>query len=542
MDNWKLIRGPAGRAYRRALGQMEQCFYWDGQFAGTADTLQHIILRVDPATSNLENISRAWCVTKQRHPLLAARIEEHTYQEQDFVVEEQRLSSSLPGEISFDSVSSTDEAHEYADRIINGPRQITNDTLARLQVLRRTDDARAVHLLIQVAHLITDGMGNLALLRTLLEALSKPDIDVGSLEDRLWLARSSDAVKADKSQSVAKQRWHRIMGIVLVELRMAKHTGGHTLPRKVSAATPLTPARSRYLHTTFTPSESKKIIQSCREQRVTFGNAYHVLGQVAMTRVLHRLYLARQISPEEWFFRQREPFMPGGPLNQRPFLDPEWYSCGGASTVNLAISFFYNRLPAIPGGTRPGVEGQVPSHNQLLSRARFFYRARIMKAQANAFLRHPRHVDIHFARMPKRIESVAAHVEKWRALQRSDTSIGLSTQPISATEQAKGPNFVMAFGGSSMGSLESLLPLAYPPKSPQPTIEVMASHTRLRTRPMELYLGAATFRGELNLYVHYDGNVYEDALVREWLDEIRSAVRWYLDGVDHGQDGIMAKL
>lgn len=46
--------------------------------------------------------------------------------------------------------------------------------------------------------------------------------------------------------------------------------------------------------------------------------------------------------------------------------------------------------------------------------------------------------------------------------------------------------------------------------------------------PAELYLGAATSRGRMNLYVRYDGNVFEEGVVTEWLDEVREAVLWYL--------------
>ena len=30
------------------------------------------------------------------------------------------------------------------------------------------------------------------------------------------------------------------------------------------------------------------------------------------------------------------------------------------------------------------------------------------------------------------------------------------------------------------------------------------------------------------MYVQYDGNVFEDGVVREWLDEVKEAVLWYL--------------
>ena len=75
-----------------------------------------------------------------------------------------------------------------------------------------------------------------------------------------------------------------------------------------------------------------------------------------------------------------------------------------------------------------------------------------MTFQANAFIRHPRHIDINYARLPIRVAGAAVQVERWRAIQRSGAS-DLSTEPIPAIDQAKGPNFVMAFGGSSMGNV-----------------------------------------------------------------------------------------
>ena len=50
----------------------------------------------------------------------------------------------------------------------------------------------------------------------------------------------------------------------------------------------------------------------------------------------------------------------------------------------------------------------------------------------------------------------------------------------------------------------------------------------LYTHPAELYLGALTSRGELCMFIYYDRNVYEDEVVKEWSDEVKGAVMWYL--------------
>lgn len=59
-------------------------------------------------------------------------------------------------------------------------------------------------------------------------------------------------------------------------------------------------------------------------------------------------------------------------------------------------------------------------------------------------------------------------------------------------------------------------------------LELMASASRLRCRPSELYLGAATVQQRLHIYVCWDSNVYEDDIVAEWLEEVKIAIEFYL--------------
>ncbi|KAG9316138.1 hypothetical protein JVU11DRAFT_3815 [Chiua virens] len=115
--------------------------------------------------------------------------------------------------------------------------------------------------------------------------------------------------------------------------------------------------------------------------------------------------------------------------------------------------------------------------------------------------------------------------------------------------------------GSSFGNLDSVLPLEYPlsathPLSPfssvphpskagyvQPasailttsrtngsatTMVIKDTRTTYHTRPGEIYLGAWSSGGRLKMYGLYDSNVYEEAVVMEWLSEIKGAVLWYL--------------
>jgi len=59
-------------------------------------------------------------------------------------------------------------------------------------------------------------------------------------------------------------------------------------------------------------------------------------------------------------------------------------------------------------------------------------------------------------------------------------------------------------------------------------MEIVQSWKKLSVRPAEVYLGAEMKDQELSIFVSWDGNVFEDELVEEWLEEIRKATEYYL--------------
>ena len=54
--------------------------------------------------------------------------------------------------------------------------------------------------------------------------------------------------------------------------------------------------------------------------------------------------------------------------------------------------------------------------------------------------------------------------------------------------------------------------------------------TRLRCRPGEFYLGARTQYGQMHVHVFFDGNVVEEEVAREWIEEVKMALEYYLGG------------
>ena len=62
----------------------------------------------------------------------------------------------------------------------------------------------------------------------------------------------------------------------------------------------------------------------------------------------------------------------------------------------------------------------------------------------------------------------------------------------------------------------------------QGIVHLVSSDLRLRCRPGEIYLGASTSNGKLHLKFFWDGNVFNDETVKEWLAEVKGAILWYL--------------
>lgn len=283
---------------------------------------------------------------------------------------------------------------------------------------------------------------------------------------------------------------------------------------------------------------------------MTFGNAFPVLGQIAMTRLLCKRRVLGEIPSEEWDWRAREPMLAAGPINLRPYLDNEWYINGGDANVSLAIGFFHYLLPFMTlGAAQKLVPGdRVPSFESLLSLKRFLHRSSLVKKQADKTLKHPLLLEIGNATKMARIQRLKGIVTESQRIVDGDISASMSPYEQSLL----GP--VVSIGGSSFGNVncslywvddclsivlfqsDHLMPLGYPlsgqGQEHLPRLHVLSSIVRLRCRPGELYLGASSSRKQLHLTIDYDGNVYESDIVQEWLEEVKTATKIYLLHLD----------
>ncbi|KAJ6547642.1 hypothetical protein B0H19DRAFT_1166714 [Mycena capillaripes] len=535
--------GPVGRrVYTRPLGLNELGFYYDSHINGTADTLTHTVIQVSAEGKHclaLDNLGRAWRALKNRFPLLGAMVQIKQELPQ-FLVAEERLESIVPGEISVSSVSSLEEAQEAATTAINGQRKLSDDLLSRIEVLSRTDDASTYHVLIDVAHLITDGVGNGSLLKEFLNMLSFPDGDAAQadLEARLSLAVAAESLVPASKMSIARQRWRRAAGHIISKLQDAKRTGGHTLPKNFAPVATRLPAQSGVLNIQFSPKASALIIKNLRRLKLTVGNALPVLAQVGLARLLCRRYVRGEISPEEWEFRKKQPSHTAGPINLRGFLDKAWYQAGGHSNVSVNVGYFYYTLGFTSLGSANLAPGDpIPELSDLMSPQRFILRCNTLKKLANRYLAHPLFFEVGAARLAGKIANQKIVAAKW---EKDPSSIVRESRVVDnnvpVIEQEKyGP--VMSHGWSTFGNMGGSLPREYPshnkagPSNP-PLLRLQSHQGLLHCRTGELYLGMGISSEQLVLILHFDKNVFTNEVVEEWVDETKQAMLWYLGNTE----------
>ncbi|KAH7913733.1 hypothetical protein BJ138DRAFT_1080985 [Hygrophoropsis aurantiaca] len=571
MVGWRKTTTTSGECvYSRPLGVTELGFFWDSELNGTADSVQHLRMRVlqkgDEAIYSDQNVIRTWLSLKQRFPMLGCQVERQSGAI-EFAVRQKRLTALTSEDLTFKDIASAEEGDQMVQDLLQGPRPLNDDMLARIYILRRTDRSDYFHVIFFIAHCITDGASNSSIQRSFFHTLSSQfDNPVPELESRLSMVPSSDELAPTRHLSTARKRWRQAIGFAIYSIRATKMQGGHTLPRKFTAATYRTPARSALIFTVLTPEQTNTVVVNCRQNNITLGNAILALSQVAMTRVLYRRYLRGEISPEEWEHRKKQPMHSGGPINLRPFLDTQWYNRGGGGDVFLAISFFMYTMPFMTLGSTERdpqtllklVDG-APPFSALLPFKRFILRSHMVQAQAQRYLRHPLFLEIAIWPHITRIERTRLATIEWKQPVVGGQLSG-SDENISPMDQ-KGP--ISAHGGSSIGNLDSIIPLEYPmpssnPLSPSantihpakagfpprtsnhptdstPRLFVEQARTHLHCRPAELYLGVATSRKLLHLSVFWDENVYDRALVQEWLGEVKDATLYYL-GQSHWEE------
>lgn len=221
-----------GSIFRRALGSGELQFYWDTVFNGTSITIGHLVLEAEPEYEKQifckENIEMAWSRMKQRFPLLAASVEELSDSRTvEFVLDETSLRTIRRDEISFlEDLGSAEDAARSIDRLQNGPPVLTNEIIAKLMVGPQKDTPRIYHVVIVIAHYITDGVTGMTLKREFCQELTELSreghILAEPLEKRLAAFTPIETLGPHRGRSLSRRRWRSAAAKVIYQIRQAR--------------------------------------------------------------------------------------------------------------------------------------------------------------------------------------------------------------------------------------------------------------------------------------------------------------------------------
>ncbi|KAG2153423.1 hypothetical protein DEU56DRAFT_727136 [Suillus clintonianus] len=571
---------PGRRVFCRPLGITETSFYWNGACNSALDTVMHIHLRTAEANDrdiySQLNVMRSWASVKRRFPLIAAEVQECESGPR-FIIREETITNLRPDDVTFMDINSFHHAECFINDIPDGPRRLSSQLLARVYVLHRTDKSDHFHVVLVIAHCITDASSTSTLLRTFFDTLSsRIEPPYISLDERVHMYRDLESRSASGDLPLVKRRWRQALGYAILLVRTSQFKGGHTLPGNFRQSTPYTPARSRIHVSIFSRTVSSTILSNCRRHNITMNSAYYALSQVAFSRVICRRYLKGQISEEEWEYRKCQPMHVLGPLNLRPYQDKDWFEAGGSGDVGANVGLVRYVLPFMPLGEmsmgdarRLELVDGAPDFPALMSFDRFLLRCANMKVQAQKVFKHPRLVDVCTSNLgPNRValtREVALKLLRMRdggLPQDGDES--LSVQSLSP---------IITQVGSTLGNMDDLVPADYPlppnhylsplcstshahragylpwsppaaafedAKTPRLHVEYWRAHPQ--GHPAELYLGASSVRQQLQYFASYDQHVYSDEIVMEWIRELKDATLWYL-GQSHGSEiSLQSKL
>jgi hypothetical protein len=234
MTHWESCTIDGKRSWSRLMSDGERGFYYDGEVFGTADTMQRIQIEILPGANHLitaAHIVRTWNRLKRRYPLLAVRIEEVGDRETRFVVEEERLSSVIEGEVSFRSLPE----HEIPKVVLeyhNGPRKLSRNLMGNLEFILHQNssgsepNSTCASVLFNTCHCMTDGAANHSAMKTLLDYLVSPPND-NNFEEcgvRLAMVPQAHTLYPKPAWSLAKQRWKLAMAWACMEYRSRRMT------------------------------------------------------------------------------------------------------------------------------------------------------------------------------------------------------------------------------------------------------------------------------------------------------------------------------
>ncbi|KAF7320140.1 hypothetical protein MKEN_00798500 [Mycena kentingensis (nom. inval.)] len=338
---WRLQ--PDG-SYHRTLGDSEYALF-AASASGVGDMFLQLSLRTPSASfADRDRVLVAWSLIRKKNPLLMSTLV--------LVDGEPRFALTPPADYLREADASlrfsTASKQELFSMHMDGPRELSNDTLSLLTISTRNEeilifmsaphfcgDGTTLHVSThELIRLVTSAQTNEQLEKQLHGDVNWLEILPSSLESRITIPRSRLGKAACKINYL---QW------------LSKEIGGHTLPRIQRAA-----KQTAFEECELPQDKTAKILAKCKANGVTVNHALAALCTIAWTRC--------RPGPVDL------PIMLYTAASLRGHLPQD-----SASQTFLALAYFTISLPAFPPSGARGV----------------WHRARVAKAQMQTAARSP---------------------------------------------------------------------------------------------------------------------------------------------------------
>lgn len=371
---WQKAAFNGGRVLYRPLGIVEGFFDTDGtDFEGRADVTS--LLKTELATSDLQalraKITLAWAVFRYHHPLACAKaltlrdlqLGRQEVEHRCLVVPRIfNLEGLLRDADKSAKVVFVEDSYpylnvsEFYNHIINTSRAIDpRKALAKLYVLpmeRLSSGTYKAQFVMVKAHQICDGLTVFRWLNSLISFLSLGDKQLNSLAQELCstdlisrLPPAQEALYPPIFGILARQRWFWAISRILRHTKRLPPASlqnplRRTPPLKEAVSIPTTyskvidysrtpPLNTFSIQAILSSASTKKLIQLCREAKISIGAGSFTLVGMSMMHFYERIDPSLPLS-------QRLPFVGSFPINPRPFLSSN--TTGHEDSLMLAFS------------------------------------------------------------------------------------------------------------------------------------------------------------------------------------------------------------
>ncbi|KAI0095089.1 hypothetical protein BDY19DRAFT_916239 [Irpex rosettiformis] len=515
----------SGVCFERKMGDTEASYFLPSRQTGVNDMYLHLGFRAEEHVVDPARVRAVWAILRLRHPLLAASVKMHEYDDIRFVYKAPASSRDLLQEADANLEYQTRGKDALIDTYLNGPRTLSNTRLSYLIVSQPTEDeagsltppltppletasngapaeTRQYDLLICAMHFIGDGMALHQFANDFFTLLGS-EKTTSELESQLESEWSERWANIDDDAQIIPSalednipiKWSKLRGAAAridFDMVQQKQIGGQSFPRrKHSERRTVVPTLS------FPEDKTKAMLKKCKANGVSISAALFAVCGVAWAR----MGLGSKELPLLMYsaLNLRSSFS----ANRQSLWDSYWF---------LAIGYFNVILPNF-------LPADKAQHEPI-----FWHRARQAKEQSTRAAKHP----LLISRTHEMAKDRGSRARAW-AKEDDDKEKGVwtpPTPPLDTTPAPKQPprepvlparvkaSASALIGLSLLGNLDGVYKHAA-----FPSIQLHTLTTGSRQRHGAMLLFGYTFARKLWVSLGYDENGFSEGVVERFWSE-----------------------